>query len=589
MITANKSDSEKWGSNAVLCLNNAPSFPALSPSKLFTAANKAELAENIDNAVPLWRLAAAATGYFPAYCQLVYASLQRTKTIPAFATDYLAKVRAPALEENSVYFDELTKLKQSKWPKGLAEAVATTEQHTKSSVARLTVLSQLPQVSIIMPTYNRATVILQAITTVLQQYYSNWELLVCDDASTDNTEALVTAIHDERIRYLKLPKRGAPAARNAGLAAAKGQVIAYLDSDNFWHPAFLLQMLDALLHNADCHALYCHFIDYKRVRSTNKPSHVTTESNITDTTSKWLVRPYQQPEFCYEQLQQKNFIDLNCFMHWRYLYEQLGGFNETLTRRQDYELILRYCWVKAPVQLKQVLALYRRDEALRPITYEFQHDNSCDLIIAQTLTSLKQQNVDLTAVPDYLLIADTITPAAAEQAKACAELLSREARVTLLWLNSPRQRVWPEPQATYHQIHQVVATNAYQLQQATHWLNLLPTGAHILNFSDLPGAIWLNVLLLERKQPVLSVVSPQAGQPLTLLTQLSAYTGRVFTFCAAQLTQQADVTAMTSAQLLLQQLALAWQQQQGKATPCLTLYYEMLKQHTLSCQEFSPC
>lgn len=87
-----------------------------------------------------------------------------------------------------------------------------------------------------MPTYNRAGIIAEAITTVVEQRYPHWELWICDDASTDETAEVVSRFQDQRIRYLKLSRRGAAAARNQGLRCARGKIIAYLDSDNYWHP-----------------------------------------------------------------------------------------------------------------------------------------------------------------------------------------------------------------------------------------------------------------------------------------------------------------------------------------------------------------
>jgi len=90
-------------------------------------------------------------------------------------------------------------------------------------------------VSVILPTFNRARTLPRAITSVLSQSYSNLELLIIDDGGSDNTAEIVAAVGDPRIRYVVMEKNGgASSARNAGLRLAKGQFIAFQDSDDEW-------------------------------------------------------------------------------------------------------------------------------------------------------------------------------------------------------------------------------------------------------------------------------------------------------------------------------------------------------------------
>lgn len=92
-------------------------------------------------------------------------------------------------------------------------------------------------VSIIMPSYNTASYIRETIQSVLNQTYKSWELLIVDDCSTDNTDEVVCTITDSRIKYFKNEKNsGAAVSRNKALREAKGQWIAFLDSDDLWMP-----------------------------------------------------------------------------------------------------------------------------------------------------------------------------------------------------------------------------------------------------------------------------------------------------------------------------------------------------------------
>jgi glycosyltransferase involved in cell wall biosynthesis len=96
----------------------------------------------------------------------------------------------------------------------------------------------VPEVSIILPTYNRVDVIGRAVASIIQQTHRDWELLVVDDGSTDHTIARLQGV-DARIRFIRQPNQGVAAARNAGLASATGRYVAFMDSDDEWLPEFL--------------------------------------------------------------------------------------------------------------------------------------------------------------------------------------------------------------------------------------------------------------------------------------------------------------------------------------------------------------
>ena len=96
----------------------------------------------------------------------------------------------------------------------------------------------MPLISIVMPTYNRADTIQRAIASIRAQSWSNWELIVVDDGSTDNTAPRLMGL-DPRICLLRQENQGVTAARNTGLAAVKGELVAFLDSDDEWLPHHL--------------------------------------------------------------------------------------------------------------------------------------------------------------------------------------------------------------------------------------------------------------------------------------------------------------------------------------------------------------
>lgn len=97
-----------------------------------------------------------------------------------------------------------------------------------------------------MPTFNRASVLMRAIDSVLSQTHTELELIIINDGSTDNTAELLASLHDKRIAVITQDNAGAAAARNAALQKARGTYAAYLDSDNIWHPTFLEVMLQEI-------------------------------------------------------------------------------------------------------------------------------------------------------------------------------------------------------------------------------------------------------------------------------------------------------------------------------------------------------
>lgn len=100
--------------------------------------------------------------------------------------------------------------------------------------------------SVIIPTYNRAEFLLLAIKSVLSQKYTSFEIIVVDDGSTDETEAVIASVKDSRIQYLKIKNSERGAARNTGVRHAKGDYVTFLDSDDILYPNYLSNTLEGL-------------------------------------------------------------------------------------------------------------------------------------------------------------------------------------------------------------------------------------------------------------------------------------------------------------------------------------------------------
>lgn len=210
----------------------------------------------------------------------------------------------------------------------------------------------MPRVSVIVPTWNRKTSICDALDSALNQSLPPHEIIVSDDGSVDMTIETVERAYPRQIaqRIIKIVRnehRGVSAARNAGLAAASGDLIAYLDSDNTWRKDFLLIMAAAFVEADHVNTAYSALL------SNNKDTGHT------------MVRGR---EFDRASLLEGNFIDLNIFVHRRHVYDQLGGFDESLTRLVDWDLIVRYSKVNAPLFLPFMGADYNLEKRLNNIT-----------------------------------------------------------------------------------------------------------------------------------------------------------------------------------------------------------------------------
>lgn len=121
-----------------------------------------------------------------------------------------------------------------------------------------------PLVSVVIPTYNRASLVPRAIESVLAQTHSDFEIIVVDDASTDDTQATVQAYDDDRIMYLAHEtNRHVSAARNTGIAHASGEYIAFLDDDDEWRPTKLKKQIDCMCATGEEVAMVYCWMDYR--------------------------------------------------------------------------------------------------------------------------------------------------------------------------------------------------------------------------------------------------------------------------------------------------------------------------------------
>lgn len=114
--------------------------------------------------------------------------------------------------------------------------------------------------SVIIPLYNKENLILNTLSTVLAQSYQDYEIVIVDDGSTDNSVAEVEKVKDPRVRLIHQQNAGVSAARNRGVAEAKGELLAFLDADDEWNPEYLETQYRLSQLYPDCHIFACNYV-----------------------------------------------------------------------------------------------------------------------------------------------------------------------------------------------------------------------------------------------------------------------------------------------------------------------------------------
>ena len=117
----------------------------------------------------------------------------------------------------------------------------------------------MPRVSVIIPVYNGAATIDRALESVFAQTFTDYEIVICDDGSTDDTPSAL-AKHGDKLRVVRQPNRGLPAARNAAVAASRGELLALIDHDDEWLPQKLELAVAAMRSDPGAALLYSDMI-----------------------------------------------------------------------------------------------------------------------------------------------------------------------------------------------------------------------------------------------------------------------------------------------------------------------------------------
>jgi len=182
----------------------------------------------------------------------------------------------------------------------------------------------MPKISVVIPTYNRAHIVGEAIDCVLSQTEQSFEIVIADDGSSDDTKNIIDAFGDGRIKYHYKENGGVSSARNMGISKATGDYIAFLDSDDLWQKKHLELMCKALEENSDFGAAYgiiATFFEDGRV----KPNHSSEQCK-----SGWIT----------EDLFKVGFVSAQATMFRSQVLDGFG-FDESLQTAEDSDAFLR--------------------------------------------------------------------------------------------------------------------------------------------------------------------------------------------------------------------------------------------------------
>ncbi len=196
--------------------------------------------------------------------------------------------------------------------------------------------------SIIIPNYNHAQYVGEAIQSVLDQNYRDFEIIVVDDGSIDASREVIAGFGNQ-VRYIWQENQGLSAARNTGIRAAEGAYIGLLDADDMYEPAFLSTLVSILEDNDDAAGVYCgyQFVDHLNHPLPQKETRLFPDEQL------------------FQALVDSNFLVPESMLVRRSYYESVGPFDETLRALEDWDMWLRLANRYKIIGTDQVLTRHR--------------------------------------------------------------------------------------------------------------------------------------------------------------------------------------------------------------------------------------
>lgn len=207
-------------------------------------------------------------------------------------------------------------------------------------------------VSIIINCYNSESYIIQAIESVISQTYTNWEIILWDNQSTDRTHEYVNDFQENRIKYYLAPFFTTLShARKLAIEKANGVYLAFLDSDDYWEPEKLAAQITVLEKNPKVGIVHTNF----KLVTENAELSVTLQNNYYASIKQ---EPYADKNI-YRKLLYSNYVIFSSLLIRRKIYDAIGGINEAFNQNEDYELLLKASLITKASNVSRELTFYR--------------------------------------------------------------------------------------------------------------------------------------------------------------------------------------------------------------------------------------
>jgi glycosyltransferase involved in cell wall biosynthesis len=211
-----------------------------------------------------------------------------------------------------------------------------------------------PRVSVVIPVRNGKDYLQEALDSVLQQSFTDLELVLIDDGSTDDDYDRY-ALQDERIRVIHLTGTGVSRARNIGMAKSRGELIAFLDADDVWFPGKLKAQVRYFDEHPDVGVVFGKFIRWPALPD----GGFAAASSLIQDASRLTTAEPERSGWLYTKLLDGLLVGMNTAVVRRSVYDAIGGFNEAMRQGEDYDFWLKASRIAPMHSLDGYVALYR--------------------------------------------------------------------------------------------------------------------------------------------------------------------------------------------------------------------------------------
>ncbi|ART49639.1 glycosyltransferase family 2 protein [Acidovorax carolinensis] len=211
-----------------------------------------------------------------------------------------------------------------------------------------------PRVSVVIPVRNGKDYLQEALDSVLQQSFTDLELLLINDGSTDDDYDRY-ALQDQRIRVIHLTGTGVSRARNVGIAQSRGELIAFLDADDLWFPGKLQAQVRYFDDHPDVGVVFGKFIRWPALPG----GGFAPASSLIQDASRFTTAEPERSGWLYARLLKGLLVGMNTAVIRRGVYEAIGGFDESMRQGEDYDFWLKSSRISEMHSLNGPVALYR--------------------------------------------------------------------------------------------------------------------------------------------------------------------------------------------------------------------------------------